>query len=103
MLHVLGLVLEEWHVERLVVVGSDLNELSDLEESVTVFVLAHTHLVAREKLNDSFKEVRADVADGFSRELMSNSATTSLLWHIIALPQPLLYSVLVDTLLDHDP
>ena len=84
-LHVLGLVLEEWHIECLVVVGSDLNELSDLEESVTILIFAHTHLVAGEKLNDSFEEVRADVADGVSRELMSESAATPILWRNIAL------------------
>ena len=85
-LHVLGLVLEEWHVECLIVVGSDLNELRDLEEGITILVLAHTDLVAGEKLNDSFEEVRADVADGVSRELMSESAATPILWRNIALP-----------------
>lgn len=100
-LHVLGLILEEWHVECFVVVGSDLNELRDLEEGVTVLVLAHTHLVAREKLNDSFEEVGADVTNGIGRELMSKSATTPLLWYIIALTRPLLNSILLYTLLDH--
>ena len=69
-LHVLCLILEEWHIECLVIIWSDLYELRDLEESVTVLVLAHTHLVSGEKFNDCFEEVRADVTDGIGWELM---------------------------------